>query len=154
MKIMNQNLEISSVRNMMLLAGLHVATFWVRNAVLERGIGLTMLLGCPHGWCQWAGMETFKQAPWCTFVLHSHAPQFCVHPRSKVPQRGSGFLCWGQTTYCAGIKPVMFICIPAEHLLKCLCPYLYMKQLANHRMDLHEMWYWKVLLQFIDTFQL
>lgn len=154
MKIMNQNLEISSLRNMMLLAGLHVDTFWVGNAVLERGIGLAMLLGCPHGWCQWASMETSKQTPWCTFVLHSHAPQFCVHPRSQVPQRGSGLLCWGQTTHCAGIKPVVFICIPAEHQLKSLCPYLYMKQLENRRMDIHEIWYWKALLQFIDTFQL
>lgn len=107
MKIMNPNLKISPVGNMMLLVGLHVATFWVGNAVLERGTRLTMLLGCPHGWCQWAGMETSKQTPWCTSVLHSHAPQFCVHSRSEVPQRGSGLLCWGQTTPCAGIKLYM-----------------------------------------------
>jgi hypothetical protein len=73
------------------------------NAVLERCAGFTMLLGCSYGRCQWTGMETSEQTPWCSPLLHPHAPQLCVHPRSKIPQRGPGFLCWRQATYCAGM---------------------------------------------------
>jgi len=73
------------------------------NAVLERCAGFTMLLGCSYGRCQWTGVETSEQTPWCSTLLHPYAPQFCVHPRSKIPQRGPGFLCWRQATYCAGM---------------------------------------------------
>jgi len=92
---------------MMLFTGLHAATLRFGNAVLERGIGFTMLLGCTHGWCQWAGMATSEQAPWCPPVLHSHAPQLSVYPRSKIPQRGSGLHRWRQTTHCTGTKPAL-----------------------------------------------
>ena len=62
-----------------------------------------MLLGCSYGRCQWTCVETSEQTPWCSPLLHAHAPQLCVHPRSKIPQRGPGFLCWRQATYCAGM---------------------------------------------------
>jgi len=62
-----------------------------------------MLLGCSYGRCQWTGVETSEQTPWCSTLLHPYAAQLCVHPRSKIPQRGPGFLCWRQTTYCAGM---------------------------------------------------
>jgi hypothetical protein len=100
------SLQSFSLRNLMLLASLHVAILWDGHAVLEGGAWFALLLGCPYGWCQWACLETTEQAPWCTPLLHSHAPQFRVHPRSKVPQRGSGLLCRRQTTYCTGTEPV------------------------------------------------